>query len=96
MPRGEEVGELIAGQGLSGLEQLVTKLAFREPMSDPRHTPRKASLMVVTTREQADENQSASGELDGRVCEDVGQGVDRGVVAIHAAVCVLRGVLAIA
>ena len=52
--------------------------------------------MVVTTREQADENQSTSGELDGWVHEDVGRGVDCGVVAIHTAICVLHGMLAIA
>jgi hypothetical protein len=81
---------------MGSFEELVAEPAFCKPVSYPGPTARETSLMVVATGKQADENESASGKLDGRVREDVGRGVDRRVVAVHATICVLHGVLAVA
>ena len=95
-PRYEEVWKLIAGQSMGCFEELVTKPTFRKPVSYPGTTARETGLMVVATREQTDEDKPTSSQLDGRVCNDVGRGVHYRVVAIHATICVLRGMLAVA
>ncbi len=95
VPRDEEVGELVVGQRLSGLEELVTEPALCKPMHNSRPTVGETGLVVVATGEQADEDESASGQLDRRVGEDFSQSVDGGVVAIHATICVLHVMLAV-
>ncbi len=94
-PCDEEIGELVAGQRLSSLKELVAEPALCKPMHDSRPTVGKTGLVVVATREQADEDESTSGQLDRRVGEDFGRSVDSGVVAVYATICVLCVMLAV-
>lgn len=95
-PCGEKLGELGPSERLGGLEELVTETGFRKSMGNSRSAARETSLVIITAGEKSDQNEPTTSELDGWVREDVGGGIDGGMVTVHTTVSVLRSMLTVA
>ena len=80
---------------MGGLEEFITETTFCKPVSNSRSAARKASRVIITTREKSDENDTTTSELDRGVCEDVGRRIDSGVVAVYTTICIFRSVLTV-